>query len=541
MSNRKDIKVVLLVSAIICIFCSTIALPLLKKYSASIDSYDKDYQQTSCTIFSFSDEKGAYFCNNEDFFPRHYRMYFLPAEGGKNGMMLYGFSLFHGLNVLGGMNEHGLSADENWVPPTSVKIHPDRIDFRSNGFFSKILENCSTVVEAIEFTKKYNLVMMRGASPHQFHLADAGGDAVVVSVDDAGETHFSRKKGRYLLSTNFNLAQKPRSCWRYELADSALKSLDSFSIPEVVRILKNTNQYRHGEVNNNDPLNGVLFTRYSSINDMKNKTIRFFIPPDYRHSAVVDLQAELKKGAHSYDIQSFVRSQSGSYMPASSIWWITLFTILPIALVSGIWKLNKHRIVASKWVFFGAIITLIFATAFGKLSYSINNNDAYNTIAHINIASIFIFLIGIWFTPMEALAVCVSGTVLGELMGGIIFGAGDELPLYLVAVASAHGFGGFLISYLKRKLRYTVLAMLLGGIWQYIAMAGCMYVWYEIINNISSFSSPIIPLGLSIYAIATDILLIPVALLLSFLLSWLNFGNVVHGVIASPSSDPTAP
>ncbi len=180
-------------------------------------------------------------------------MFFIPAKDGKNGMVLYGFSLFHGLTVLGGMNEHGLSADENALPLTPVKRHADRIDFKSNGFFSKVLENCATVAEAIEFTKNYNLLLIQDISPHQIHLADATGDAVVIGIDDQRETHFTRKKGHYLLPTNFNLAQKPRPCWRYELADSALKSLNSFSIEEITKVMKSTNQYAHGkELNNAD-------------------------------------------------------------------------------------------------------------------------------------------------------------------------------------------------------------------------------------------------------------------------------------------------
>lgn len=250
--------------------------------------------RNSCTIFTVTSKNNdiVYFCNNEDYFPDHMRMYFFPATEGKYGKVLYGFTYQHGFNPLGGMNDQGLSADENWVPSTPVKGDPNKIDYVKNNVFTKILEECSTVAEVIEWIKNYNLVQLE-SYPCQVHFADKTGDAAIIGIDTDGEVAITRKTNNYLLSTNFNVAQGRKECWRYDIAEELLHDMKEVTLEYCLSILKATHQGR--------------FTRYSNINDLKNGILYFHTAiNNYEGMASINLAEELSKGFHSYDILTVI-------------------------------------------------------------------------------------------------------------------------------------------------------------------------------------------------------------------------------------------
>ena len=145
-----------------------------------IDAF-KNPEYNSCTIFTVTEGDKVYFCNNEDCYPRHMRMWFFPASDEKHGKVLYGFTIHDAFNPLGGMNDEGLSADENWVPLTPLKRDPDKMDYIRNNLFTKLLEHCATVEEVIEWIKDYNLVQLE-TYPCQIHIVDKTGDAVVIGI-----------------------------------------------------------------------------------------------------------------------------------------------------------------------------------------------------------------------------------------------------------------------------------------------------------------------------------------------------------------------
>ena len=257
-------------------------------------SYSDQNSCNTCTIFTVTSENNdkVYFCNNEDYYPNHMRMYFFPAFEGKYGKVLYGFTYHHGFNPLGGMNDQGLSADENWVPSTPVKRDPDKTDYIQNNVFTRILEECATVADVIEWIKSYNLICLENY-PCQVHFADKTGDAAIIGIDPDGETTITRKKGNYSLSTNFNVAHGREPCWRYDTAEKKLEDMKEVSRDYCLSILKATHQ------------EGM--TKYSNINDLKNKILYFYTPlTNYEGVAIVDLSEELSKGFHSYDILTLI-------------------------------------------------------------------------------------------------------------------------------------------------------------------------------------------------------------------------------------------
>ena len=179
----------------------------------------------SCTIFTASFGNTALYGNNEDYNnPRTY-LWVRPAGKDTYGGVFLGFD---DLFPQGGINEKGLAFDFNALPEAPLKPKPGLPGLAS--FMRDIQQTCATVKEAISLAKKHNW----GSSiKWQIHLADATGDAVVISVGPDRELAFTRipPDGGYLISTNFNRANPKNTyrgsypCWRYNRADKMLKKI----------------------------------------------------------------------------------------------------------------------------------------------------------------------------------------------------------------------------------------------------------------------------------------------------------------------------
>ena len=179
----------------------------------------------SCTIFAASFGNTVLYGNNEDYFNPNTYYWINPPSDGRYGGVYVGFD---NLSPQGGINEKGLAFDYNALPEAPLNPHselPGRGDI-----MRKIHQNCATVVEAITMAKKHNW----GSSLRwQVLLADATGDAVVISAGPDGELAFTRKpKGDgYIVSTNFNRANPENTypgsypCWRYNKAVEMLERI----------------------------------------------------------------------------------------------------------------------------------------------------------------------------------------------------------------------------------------------------------------------------------------------------------------------------
>lgn len=130
----------------------------------------------------------------------------------------------------GGMNEKGLAFGTNGLPTVSLNPHPERpFSTSSELFWMKAMRECTSVDCVIELAKKYN---WGETLWYQLHVADAGGDAVVISAGRDGELAFTRKgkKDGYLISTNFNRANPANGifpCWRYSTAAAILEKIEN--------------------------------------------------------------------------------------------------------------------------------------------------------------------------------------------------------------------------------------------------------------------------------------------------------------------------
>lgn len=164
--------------------------------------------------------------NNEDYnIPKTY-YWIRPASGKTYGGVYLGFD---NLSPQGGINEKGLAFDYNALPEAPLNPHP-KLPNRG-AIMRKIQQTCATVEEAITLAKKHNW----GTSLRwQVLLADATGDAVVISAGPDGELAFTRKPegDGYLASTNFNRANPKNTykgsypCWRYNKAVEMLEKIE---------------------------------------------------------------------------------------------------------------------------------------------------------------------------------------------------------------------------------------------------------------------------------------------------------------------------
>jgi len=240
----------------------------------------------SCTIFTASFGDAVLFGNNEDYTNPNTYYWISPSTQQFYGGVYIGYD---NLSPQGGVNEKGLAFDYNALPQVALNSRSGLPPLRGNPGFI-ILRECATVEEAIDMAGGYNW----GTSlKYQIHLADASGDAVVISAGPDGELAFTRKeKGDgYLVSTNFNLAyhqkEKEGLCSRYDTAVAMLEKIkdeDDLTVEYFREILDAV--HAEGASSN---------TLYSNIFDLKNGIIYLYYWHQFNEVVILNVQEEIAK------------------------------------------------------------------------------------------------------------------------------------------------------------------------------------------------------------------------------------------------------
>jgi hypothetical protein len=229
--------------------------------------------------------------NNEDYNIPHTRMWFFPASNGRHGRIYFGYDNFR---PQGGMNDQGLFFDAMLTEKMKIRNSKEKPMFEGD-FFDSFLAKNETVSDVLELFKQYNLEFM---SEYQLFFADATGDSAIIEGD-----HIIRKKGAFQVVTNFLQSRvKKKSypcewykggCIRYQTAERMLKDGGEVSIEYFRRILETTHQNTLG-----------ARTLYSNIYDLTNKRVYIYYLHDFGTDVVINLEEELLKGAHYYEIPS---------------------------------------------------------------------------------------------------------------------------------------------------------------------------------------------------------------------------------------------
>ena len=244
----------------------------------------------SCTIMTIAKDDIVLFANNEDWHSPELLIGFYPASDAGFGSVEVGFRHSDGSIEFGGaVNEKGLAWDINSLPTSALNPHPEKpYSYETDNYFDTISRKAKSVEEAIQIAQEFDF----GESMSmQIHVADATGDAVVISAGPDNELAFTRK-GRgegYLVSTNFNLANPDNGTrgWRFETATSMLEKMGGNE-----RVIDYT-----GSVLEAVHLSNLTtYTMYSYIFDLRNRKIYLYYMAQYNERIELDISDELAKG-----------------------------------------------------------------------------------------------------------------------------------------------------------------------------------------------------------------------------------------------------
>lgn len=236
----------------------------------------------ACTMFVLTDGERTLFCNNEDWFNRNTRLWFVPAGDGHLGCAFVGFD--DGW-AQGGVNSAGLAFD--WWASGKVDYTPDPAlrPVRGNPA-ERMLESCSTVEDAIQFFRTYREPSFATA---RIFVADRTGASVVVYARD-GNVHFDQ------LHRNRGIG------YGRAALDRELRKMPPPTPEKAANILQACLQPGEGG------------TKYSNVFDLRAGTILIY--PSLSNPPIeLSLAAELAKGGHYYDIPKLNEQLGNALQP----------------------------------------------------------------------------------------------------------------------------------------------------------------------------------------------------------------------------------
>lgn len=245
----------------------------------------------ACTAFMSSDGNKVLVGNNEDYNIPYTRMWFVPGKNGQYGIVYFGYDNW---SPQGGMNDQGLFFDFFATKPLEVELSKEKPKFQGP-LIEKMAAECATVEEVLDLFGRYNLEFML---KFQMFVVDKTGDAAIIEGDI-----IIRKSGSNQVVTNFYQSKveenrrpcewhKP-SCSQYKMAETMLSEYGTASVTHFRDILEATHRNTLG-----------ARTLYSNIYDLKNGLVYLYYLHNFDNEVIIDLNEELKKGSHYYEIRS---------------------------------------------------------------------------------------------------------------------------------------------------------------------------------------------------------------------------------------------
>jgi hypothetical protein len=299
----------------------------------------------ACTIFTASQGDTVLFGNNEDWHSPDLIVGFTAPQQGLYGSVGVGYRHSDGLTEFAGrMNEKGLAWDVNSVPRTRLTPHPERLwSHETDNYLATITQRAATVEEAMLIAKVFDF---GESAAYQVHIADATGDAAVLSPGPDGEMTFTRKPegDGYLVSTNFSLADDDASAgWRYERATSMLDDL-SASTPLTPAYARDT----LAAVSLNML---TTFTLYSNVFDLVNQTVYLNYMSQYGETVEFDLHEELRLGSRVMEMRDLFSPEVaaagddayGSFAVRFKATIVGVIAGLAVCLGLGVWLVIRRR------------------------------------------------------------------------------------------------------------------------------------------------------------------------------------------------------
>lgn len=254
----------------------------------------------ACTIFVVARGGLVLAGANEDYalgepHDKHW-VKFVPAKEGRLGYIGFGYN-FSPFVDQAAINEAGLFFDYNALAKLDrpnegkpVGGIPQLVD---------MIQTCRTVREAVAYLSKFDFPIL---SQGQMVLGDATGASAIL------ERHAVTWKSRgadYQIGTNFRTSTTPFeqiTCERYKACDGALARGSRVSVDSVRELLERTS-----------PKGGGSITWYSMVCDLKGVLVYLFRKGDFSRVSLLDVRAELKKGARRVDMDELMKATAKPY------------------------------------------------------------------------------------------------------------------------------------------------------------------------------------------------------------------------------------
>ena len=254
---------------------------------------------SACTIFTATQEETVLFAGNEDQGPND--AYLIVDTSGTYGVVYIGTSWgSSSMLEITGINEQGLSYDMNWIPTETLNPHPER-GTPGEWAVTHLIKECATVEEVLGIALTYDWGV---SMDYQIHFVDATGDAAVIHPGPDGELAYTRKLDGdgHLVSTNFNLASLATgdySCWRYDTASQMLMELatgEPLTVEFMATVLDDTHQ------------EGDISTIYSTVYDLRERTLYLYYEYKFDDPVIIDVAAELDGGDRQVHIDELLQA-----------------------------------------------------------------------------------------------------------------------------------------------------------------------------------------------------------------------------------------
>ena len=342
----------------------------------------------SCTIFTASYGEKVLFGNNEDYTNPKTYYWVEPRSEGNYGGVFFGFD---NLFIQGGINEKGLSFDANALPKAHLNPHPELPAPPSEWVAGTIMKKAATVEEAIDIAGRYKRDNWGMPLKYQIILADATGDAVVISAGPDGELAFTRKKqgDGHLVSTNFNRANPENAysypCWRY---DRAVEMLDKIEDENdlTVDYFKSILDAVHGEGASGNTL-------YSNIFDLRNGIIYLYHWHQFDEVVTLDVAEQIAGGPLCIRISDLFsretvdkalaeyRGYKGEMIIVRKNFVLAWMVLVAGSLVVLIWNLARGTQVSWRVRLVWVLVVALFGP-FGLMGYYLSYRQRQRSAAH---------------------------------------------------------------------------------------------------------------------------------------------------------------
>lgn len=276
---------ILLTSSVILIFSlilSGSSIGMVEEQILNSSPSGDPFFDAGCTVVYGADEDHAFGGNNEDSQDPLTMVWFLPAENGEYGQVLFGYEQFI---WQGGMNDQGLFFDAMTgdqmihVPQGDKKDYPGSLP-------GKALAACADVPCVIDLFEEYHAY---DDWVFQFMFGDALGNSVIIEPNKflEGGAPFQVATNFYQSLTDINTC---RFCTRYWTARNMFEKEEPLSV-ELMRSIMDAVH-----------LEDEYPTQYTTIYDLKQGLIYLYHFHNYNDVVVLDLEEELAKGYHAHSL-----------------------------------------------------------------------------------------------------------------------------------------------------------------------------------------------------------------------------------------------